>query len=275
MLKRGLLLITALLLTGCGVQWKYTTLNHAGHTQQFSTVPDFGVEVDTLTFSQLRWKLRTDFNFRYNIAQYALRQPPSFDWNNRLLGNRYSYRNPYLMYNQYWNRTEMWNDWVWGYTGWNSWGSPHRWSPFGYDRWGYGIHYGWNNHGWGWNNYYGNSWYWRTQMNTFAWQNRNRTNTVRVNGRRSSIRNERVNNRRVRTNNTIRINRTNNDTRTIRTNVRNSDVRPPIRTNTPNNNRPVINRNNNRPVINRTNTSPNRRTTPTKNINTTPKRRGN
>ena len=53
----------------------------------------------------------------------------------------------------------------WGYNGWNSWGLPHRWSPFGYDRWGYNLHYGWNNHGWGYNGYYGNGW------NNYGWNN--------------------------------------------------------------------------------------------------------
>jgi len=71
-------------------------------------------------------------------------------------------------------------------------------------------------------------------MNNYAWQNRYRSNTVYVNGRRGSIQTT-INNSNRRTNNTVRINRSNNDTRTIRTNVRNSDVRPPIRTSTPNN----------------------------------------
>jgi hypothetical protein len=205
------------------------------------------IKIDTLNEFQFRNKLRTDFQFRYDFAQYALSQPTSFDWNNRLLGTRYNWNSPYWSYNYYWNRTQMWHDWVWGFS------SPHRWSLFGYDRWGYNnwmgnVHYGWNSY-YGWNGYY-NDWDWRWRMNNYAWQNRYRSNTVYVNGRRGSIQttinnsNRRTNNNvrtrtnnttRTRTNNTVRINRSNNDTRTIRTNVRNSDVRPPIRTSTPNN----------------------------------------
>ena len=33
------------------------------------TVPS-DVKIDTLSFSQLRWKLRTDNTFRWNFAQY-------------------------------------------------------------------------------------------------------------------------------------------------------------------------------------------------------------
>ena len=95
---------------------------------------------------QLQNKLRTDFNFRYDFAQYALRQPSSFDWNNPLLNNRYNFYNPYLGYNYFWDRNQMWNDWLWGFT-------PHRWSIFGYDRWGYNNYYSWNTYGR--NNYYG------------------------------------------------------------------------------------------------------------------------
>ena len=31
-------------------------------------------KIDTLSFSQFRWKLRTDFNFRWDYAQYAMNQ---------------------------------------------------------------------------------------------------------------------------------------------------------------------------------------------------------
>ena len=178
---KKLLLLLILLLTGCA-SFQVSTLNHDPIYDTILVVPS-DVQVDTLTVSQLRWKLRTDFKFRYDFAQYAKSQPRSFDWNNRVLGNRYSFYNPYSFgYNFYMSRDMMWNDWVWGY---NSY-SPHMWSPFRYDRWGYNY-YGWNNSGWnswGWNGYYGNSWGWRQQMNNYAWNNRNRPNTVNINGRR-------------------------------------------------------------------------------------------
>ena len=203
------------LFASCGVNWHVSTLNYDPiyDDENYIVVSD-EVKIDTLNEFQFRNRLRTDFRFRYDFAQYALSQPISFDWNNRLLGTRYGWNSPY--YGYYWNRTQMWNDWAWGFT-------PHRWSPFGYDRWGYNnwmgnalwgwnSHYGWNNYGW--NGYY-NDWNWRWRMNNYAWQHRNRPNTVYVNGRRgSSI----VSNR---TNSTIESNvnrrRSNsNNTRTVR-----------------------------------------------------------
>ena len=215
-LKTLIAIISMSLLTSCGVNWHVSTLNYDPiyDDENYIVVSD-EVEIDTLNEFQFRNKLRTDFNFRYDFAQYALSQPVSFDWNNRLLGryNRYNWSSPY--YGYYWNRTQMWHDWVWGFT-------PHRWSPFGYDRWGYNnwmgnAHwgYGWNSY-YGWNNYYGwNDWRWG--MNNYAWQNRYRSNTVYVNGRRgSSV----VSNRTPRTNSNIQENvnrrRGNSNTRTVR-----------------------------------------------------------
>ena len=140
-MKNLLTLLTVLLLTSCGTTYTISTLNHDPiyEDENYLLVLD-DVKVDTLNEFQFRNRLRTDFQLRYDYAQYALTQPRSFDWNNKLLNTRYNWNRPYYGYsgyNYYWNRTEMWNDWVWGYTGWNSWGSPHRWSPFGYYRWGY------------------------------------------------------------------------------------------------------------------------------------------
>ena len=175
-MKKLILFIGLLLLTGCSTTWHLSTLNH---DPIYDLEVPANVQIDTLSSSQLRWKLRTDFRFRYDFAQYALSQPRSFDWNNRVLGNRYNVYNPYygFGYSNYWSRDMMWNDWVWGYNSYN------MWSPFRYDRWGYN-HYGWNS--WGWNGYYGNSWGWRQQMNNYAWQHRNRPNTAYINGRRGS-----------------------------------------------------------------------------------------
>jgi hypothetical protein len=184
MKKLILLLLIFINFTSCGIQWQYSTLNTAGYVDTIYRNSD--ISTDTISsVSELRWKLRNDFNFRYDFAQYALSQPSSFDWNNRILGNRYNYYSPYMGYNYYWNRDQMWNDWVWGFT-------PHRWSPFGYGMWGYNnwmgnAHYGfgWNNY-YGWNGWYNNQWGWRNQMNDYAWQHRNRTNTAYINGPRSS-----------------------------------------------------------------------------------------
>jgi|SaaInlStandDraft_1057018.scaffolds.fasta_scaffold101481_2 hypothetical protein len=254
-MKKVLLLLSVLLI-GCTAYQPITSVD-----------PIYGYTTNTIENEfELQRLLRTDFKFRYDFAQFAMRQPLTWQWSNRISPyrvNRYNYWNPYSPM----DRTQMWNDWLWGFNGWDSWGSPHRWSPFGYDRWGYGIHYGWNNHGWGYNGYYGNSWYWRTQMNRFAWQNRDRNNTVNVNGRRSSTMSNRD-----------RIGQASMIESTKRRT--NTNIKPIITPTRPVNNRPTINRpptinRNNRPVINRNTTSPNRRTiTPTK-TNTTTKRRGN
>ena len=220
---KKLLVLLILLLTSCGVGFKYTTLNHAGHIDGIYSSNDY--KIDTLNDFQVRHKLRTDFNFRYDIAQYALSQPASFDWNNRLLGNRYNWNRPYWGYSYYWDRTQMWNDWVWGY---NSY-SPYMWSPWGYDRWGYNY-YGWNNYGW-------NNWGWRQQMNNYAWVYRNRPNTVRINGRRgfSNIQNRVVinntNRTRVITNKPRIVPSTNN--RTIKVNKPRVNYNTKPRINTP------------------------------------------
>tara|TARA_R110000764_G_scaffold22361_3_gene55832 strand:+ start:317 stop:1201 length:885 start_codon:yes stop_codon:yes gene_type:complete len=183
-MKNLIQLVLALLLTGCA-SLQLSTLNHDPIYDTVLIVPA-DVQVDTLTVSQLRWKLRTDFRFRFDFAQYALSQPRSFDWNNRVLGNRYNYYNPYTYgYNSYMSRDMMWNDWVWGYPygngmGWsyswgnNSWSSNHWNSPYGWNN-----YYGWGN-GYGWNNssaFYGNH-----------WNNYNRRgNVAHINGRRGSM----------------------------------------------------------------------------------------
>ncbi len=159
-MKKSLFLLLVLLLTGCAT-FQVSTLNH-------DTVNVIENELE------LRNLLRTDFNFRYDFAQYALRQPRSFDWDNRVLGNRYNFYNPYY------SRTQMWNDWIWGY----NYLIPYRWSPFGYDRWGYNNYYGWNNYGWNWyNNWHYGSWYNRGH-NIPGYKNRGR-NSSQINGRRN------------------------------------------------------------------------------------------
>ena len=240
-MKNLKLLFLGLLFTGCAASFHLSTLNHDPIYDTVLIVPA-DVQVDTLTVSQLRWKLRTDFRFRYDFAQYALSQPRSFDWNNRVLGNRYSFFNQYSFgYNTYMSRDMMWNDWVWGYNGWNSWGLPLRWSPFGYDRWGYNIHYGWNNHGWGYN-YYG----WG--YNYYGWNNRYRNSNDVYRGRKATTRNGRAHasmieatkrnktrKRVIKTNTKPRMVIRNNNTPIIRTKPvrRTRTVIPSVRVNTP------------------------------------------
>lgn len=221
-LKIAVIYLTVIFIASCSsLQLKYTTLNHAGYVDGIYNSPSV-VKIDTLNEFQFRNKLRTDFNFRFDYAQFALSQPRSFDWNNRLLGFRFNnWRSSYYGYNYYWNRDQMWNDWVWDYP----WFTPYRWSMFGFDRWGY--HHMNYNYRWDYP-YYGYNYNWNYRPN----YNR-RTNVAYINGRRGSSNViENRTNIRVRTprsatsgNTLIRVNNrrtinNNDDDKTIRSNPR-------------------------------------------------------
>ena len=123
-----------LLLTSCGVQWQYTTLNHAAQIDSIYSSPN--IQIDTInSVSDLRWKLRTDFNFRYDFAQYAIQQPYSWYWNNPRLEGIWR---PYNRFDIYFYSNWFWNDWAFNYPynywGWNNWYNWNR--PYHY--------YGWN-----------------------------------------------------------------------------------------------------------------------------------
>jgi len=134
-----------LLLTSCGVQWQYTTLNHAAQIDSIYRSPN--IQIDTInSVSDLRWKLRTDFNFRYDFAQYAMQQPYSWYWNNPRLEGIWR---PYNRFDVYFYSNWFWNDWAFNYPfhptwGWNNWYNWNR--PYYY--------YGWNRPYRPWNSWY-------------------------------------------------------------------------------------------------------------------------
>ena len=233
-MKNLKLLFLGLLFTGCA-SFHLSTMNHDPIYDTVLVVPA-DVKIDTLNHFQLQRKLRTDFRFRYDFAQYAISQPRSFDWNNRVLGNRYSFYSPYSFgYNSYWNRDQMWNDWVWGYPFFQS----HIWSPFRYDRWGYNY-YGWN----GYNNWYNGPWH-NSGYNA-VW-NRSRENNVAYHtGRRGSnnVISRNIQNNIVVNNSRPRINvketKLEKIVTKLRRNINNNNIRV---YNNPNN--PNINNNNN------------------------------
>ena len=79
------LIFIVLLLSGCGLQFQYSTLNTAGNIDGIYRSNDYVIEVsddtkvDTISnLFQLRRKLRTDFNFRWDFAQYQMNQPYSY-----------------------------------------------------------------------------------------------------------------------------------------------------------------------------------------------------
>tara|TARA_B100001057_G_scaffold486377_1_gene567470 strand:- start:3446 stop:4255 length:810 start_codon:yes stop_codon:yes gene_type:complete len=142
---RLLYLLFILLFTSCGIQWQYSTLNHAAQIDSIYRSNDY--QVDTISsVSDLRYKLRTDFNFRYDFAQYAMNQPYSFYWNNPRLEGIWR---PYNRFDVYFHSNWFWNDWAYNYPfhhtwGWNNWYNWNR--PYYY--------YGWNRPYNSWNNWY-------------------------------------------------------------------------------------------------------------------------
>ena len=232
-MNKSLFLLLVLLLSGCAT-FQVSTLNHdpiysfEGSDAKI-TIINNEFELDRL--------LRTDFRFRYDYAQYALRQPISFDWNNRYVRfNRFN-RSTNFWYSNWnygysyapWDRHQMWNDWIWGF-------------PYGG---GIGWFYSWNNRRWS-SNYWGNTYGWN---NYYGWGNGYKnSNNVVINT-----------NRRGKTTNT-------NSRRIIKQRV--TTVTPPRKVVTPKIRRVITNKPRvirNKPVIN------NRRPQPTRIKRTTPK----
>ena len=265
------------ILTSCGSSYQLSTLNHSPEY-----IDDVRVDVidNEMELSRL---LRTDDKFRWDFAQYAMNQDMrwqyDFYWDNRMF-RRSAFGSPF---NFYWNSHQYW--WNWATNSHFNMGFNH-WDPFGFNNYGWGSRY--YGYGYGWNNYYGwNNWGYRQRMNDYAWNNRNRTNTAYVVGRRSSnnvivgnrtntIKDRVIINRnkpRVvnskdvvidreiiklkRGNNNIRIyNRPENNNRNSNNNIRNNNSRPsrtyspPSRSSSPVISRPPS-RSSNPPVINR------------------------
>ena len=242
--------IVLLFMYSCA-SFKLSTMHYDpiyGPEEVVLTVPS-DVKIDTLSYSQLKWKLRTDFNFRYDYAQFAMNQPLS--WYNRNF--RYSYWRPFTSFDVYWNRHNYWYDWAFNY-------------PFNYG-WGYNT-LGWNNwnYGWGyWNHwnrpsYHWNNWYygpWGNPGYNVIWNSsRENTNIAYVRGGRGS---RFIDNGNSNIENTIstrynkprnNVNNNNNVIDNIINNLRSNGNRVRVYDNPndiPNNN--VIRYNNGRPVV--------------------------
>ena len=211
-------------------------------------------KIDTLSFSQFRWKLRTDFNFRWNYAQYAMNQP--YNWYSSF---SYNVWRPYNSFDIYFNRHNFWYDWAFNYPyywGYSSWYNPwrHHWyRPY---NWGYNWYNGpWHNPGYNiiWNSsrennnvaYISGR---RGSRNFNVGTNSNIQNTIsrRYNNPRNNIDNSNLNNivNELRDNYNIKprvYNNPNNvPNNNIRINNNNNNIKP-----TWNNPRPIINNNNN------------------------------
>lgn len=147
---RYILFIVFFILTSCGVQWQYSTLNHTGHIDSIYRTHE---KVETITtLSELRWKFKNDFRFRWDYETYVLSQPMSWYWR------------PYNRFDLYFSPNWMWSDWSWNYNWWY-----HR--PWWY-------HNSWDRP---WLNFYPSHYQWVT----FSPRNSD-IDIVRVNGRRGS-----------------------------------------------------------------------------------------
>ena len=187
------LLVLGLLLTSCGSQYQLSTLNHE---------PEYigDVRVDVIDNEmELSRKLRFDDKFRWDFAQYAMNQDLrwnyDFYWNNRM------YRSPYASpFDFYWDSHNYW--WNWASNSPFNMGFNH-WDPFGFNNYGIGWSYSWNNRRWssnqwgnpyGWNNRYGwnNGFYNRYRGTNVAYHNSRRSSNNVVVGRRTNTIKDRV-----------------------------------------------------------------------------------
>ena len=258
--------VLLMLLTSCG-SYQLSTHNHT---------PEYigDVRVDVIDNEmELSRKLRFDDKFRWDFAQYAMRQDMrwnyDFYWNNRMYR-----RGPFASPSDfYWNSQLYW--WNWASN------SPFNmgfnyWDPFGFNNnYGMGWSYSWNNRSWssnqwgnpyGWNNYYGwnNGFYNRYRGTNVAYHTGRRSSTMSNRDRIGqasmiqSTKEEKVRKRRTINTNVTPI-RNNTRVREVRSSevrvikpIRATTVIPPVRNN---NNKPV--RNYNRPENNNRNSNNN------------------
>jgi len=199
-MRNILTLLFVLLLSSCGTTYQLSTLNHDPIYDNNGNVVDVTVIDNEF---QLARKFRTDDTFRWNFAQYAMRQDLrwnyDFYWNNRM------YRSPYASpFDFYWDSHNYW--WNWASNSPFNMGFNH-WDPFGFNNYGMGWSYSWNNRRWssnqwgnpyGWNNRYGwnNGFYNRYRGTNVAYHSGRRgSSNVIVGGRTNTIKNRVIVNR--------------------------------------------------------------------------------
>ena len=99
------LLVLGLVLTSCGSQYQLSTLNH-----EPEYIGDVRVDVIDNQF-QLARKLRTDDRFRWDFAQFAMRQ--DMRWNYDFYFNNRMYRSAFASpFDFYWNSNQYWYNWA-------------------------------------------------------------------------------------------------------------------------------------------------------------------
>ena len=164
-------LALCLLLSSCS-SYRLATVSDDMYPVDFVIPVSNDTKIDTInSYFQLRHKLRTDFSFRWDFAQYAMNQPLSWYYSNPRLEGIWR---PYNRFDVYFYSNWFWNDWAFNYPynywGWNSWHNYHR--PWYYRpyNWGY-------------------SWYdgpWYNSGYNVVWNSGRRGNVAYVNGPRGS-----------------------------------------------------------------------------------------
>ena len=91
------------------------------------------IKIDTLSYARLNWKIRTDFRFRWDYAQFAMNQPYSF-YTSPFVNKFWK---PLSPFDAYWNRHNLWYDWAFGYN--------FGWNPYFQNPWYYNSYNHWNN----------------------------------------------------------------------------------------------------------------------------------
>ena len=244
--------LIAMLLSSCS-SYKLSLLNSDPMYPVDYVIPIAeDTKIDTLSYSQFKWKLRTDFNFRWNYAQYAMNQP--YNWYSSF---SYNVWRPFNSFDVYFNRYDFWYDWAfnypyyWGYSSWHNPWRHHWYRPY---NWGYSWYNGpWHNPGYNiiWNSS-------RENNNNIAYisgrrgsrnvdigSNSNIQNTIsrRYNNPRNNVDNNNLNNivDELRENYGVKPKVYNNPNNVPNNNVRinnNNNVKPNW-----NNSRPIINNN--------------------------------
>ena len=135
-------LLIYLMVTGCS-SYRLATINDDMYPVDFTIPVSNETKIDTInSLFDLKYKLRTDFSFRWDFAQYAMNQPYSWYWNNPRLDGIWR---PYNRFDVYFHRHWFWTDWAWNYPfnyyswGWYNWNRPY-------------YYYGWNQPYRPWNN---------------------------------------------------------------------------------------------------------------------------
>ena len=239
----GMIVIALCLLLSSCSSFRLATVNDDMYPVDYVLPVSNETKIDTIdSYFKLKYKLRTDFNFRWDFAQYAMQQPYSWYWNNPRLDGIWR---PYNRFDVYFYSNWFWSDWTWNYPYNNFYGWNHWYRPWGYHNWNY-------------------SWYngpWHNSSYNVVWNSSRRGNNVAyINGPRSS-RNSIVNiidnsnsieNNISRRYNNPRPNNNNNNNNTVINRIVNTFRENNIKVNF--NNKPVIN--NNGPNYNINNTRP-------------------